>query len=105
MAKFEALTKTIIFALLGLLILTVAVPVIYLSVSSYLGNWTSQACSLVTGVGCVNFPADNTTIANANIPLGGLIATLVPLIFGIAILVAVVFGLLALVKWGKGKKK
>jgi len=100
MAKFEALTKSVIFALLGILILTIAVPVIYIQVAGYLGNWsTTDTCSLVTGLGCVDFPVDNTSVAN--IPLGGLLATLIPLVLGIAILMAVITGVMALVKWGK----
>jgi hypothetical protein len=77
--SFETITKNVIFALLGILILTVAVPVIYLSVATYLPNWS------VAGM----------------FPLGSLIQTIVPLVLGIAILMAVITGLLAMIKWGK----
>ena len=78
---FESLTKNVIFALLGILILTVAVPTIYITVAAYLPNWTSSG-----------------------LPLGGLIATIVPLILGIAIVMAIIGGVLAMVKFG-GKKR
>ena len=97
MVKFEQLTKTVIFALLGILILTVAVPTIYISVASYLPDWTT--CNLVTQTNCVDFPTDNTTAAV--MPLAALLTTIVPLVLGIAILLAVITGVLALVKWGK----
>ena len=102
--KFESLTKSIIFALLGILILSVAVPTIYITVASYLGNWsTADTCSLVTGMGCVAFPTDNTSVGN--IPMGGLIATIVPIILGIAILLAIIGGVMVMVKWkGKGNR-
>jgi len=76
--SFEAITKNVIYALLGILILTVAVPVIYISVATYLPNWT-----------------------DSGMPLGGLIQTIVPLVLGIAIVMAVITGILAMVKWGK----
>ena len=75
---FEALTKNVIYALLGILILTVAVPVIYISVATYLPNWTSSG-----------------------MPLGSLLATLIPLVLGIAIVMAVIGGILGMVKFGK----
>ena len=96
--KFTALTKTIIFALLGILILTVAVPTIYITVASYLNNWTTS-CSLVTGVGCVAFPTNNASIAS--MPLAGLLQTLIPLVLGITIVMAVIGGILAMVKFNK----